>query len=56
VTIDINPCKFIFVADRICWWQAFQFGSGSIKMYYSTEWWSCLMKTLSHGRIHSWPD
>jgi hypothetical protein len=23
-------------------WQAFQFGSGSIKMYCSTEWWSCL--------------
>jgi hypothetical protein len=28
VTIDINPCKF-----DICWWQAFQFGSRSIKMY-----------------------
>jgi hypothetical protein len=24
--------NFIFVANRICWWQAFQFGSGSIKM------------------------
>jgi hypothetical protein len=34
VTIDINPCKFhIFVTNRICWWEAFQVGSGSIKMY-----------------------
>jgi hypothetical protein len=34
VTIQIlTPANFIFVADRICWWEAFQVGSGSIKMY-----------------------
>jgi hypothetical protein len=47
VTIDINHANFIFVANRISWWQAFQVGSGSIKMYVhamysSTEWWSYL--------------
>jgi hypothetical protein len=33
VTIDITPANFIFVANRIGWWQAFQVGSGFIKMY-----------------------
>jgi hypothetical protein len=52
VTIDITLADLIFVASRICWWQAFQVGSGSIKMYanctteYSTEWWSCLFQLI----------